>query len=189
MIESNKKIKHSDFANQIEECTEKSIYYPNNDSLVLNTDDVEIAFPVIIQSGGEYSLKFSSESNDNNLQFDVIVIMMGVRYKYYCSCLVRTLLINPQKEHQDNYRILYEAFELILNEIVPNKSINSIYHSVIKFFELKASHLIKYLPKNFGFSTGIEFRDSLQLLDSYNQTIIQPSYTNYLIIVLFRNGF
>lgn len=114
-------------------------------------------------------------SNDKNLKFDVIVIMMGVRYKYYCSCLVRTLLINPLSEHQENYKLLHEAFEIIQRELVPNKPFMNVYKSVMKFFEEKAKHLIKYLPKNVGFSTGIEFRDSAQLLDNDNQTIIQSS--------------
>jgi len=57
-----------------------------------------MCYPAIIQSGGNYSLKFSAVSDKNTtLHFGVIICSLGARYKSYCSNIVRTLLVNPTK--------------------------------------------------------------------------------------------
>lgn len=64
----------------------------------VDTNQVDMCYPAIIQSGGNYSLKFSASSDKNTtLHFGVIVCSLGARYKSYCSNIVRTLLVNPTK--------------------------------------------------------------------------------------------
>ena len=64
----------------------------------MDINQVDTCYPTIIQSGGNYSLKFSTISDNNPLHFGVIICSLGARYKGYCSNLVRTLLVNPTKE-------------------------------------------------------------------------------------------
>ena len=61
-----------------------------------------MCYPAIIQSGGNYSLKFSAVSDNNVLHFGVIICSLGARYKGYCSNIVRTLLVNPTKAIEVN---------------------------------------------------------------------------------------
>ena len=89
-----------------------------------------MCYPAIIQSGGNYSLKFSAVryvelvffiflspysfalihiffklfSDDKPLHFGAIVCLLGARYKSYCSNIGRTLLVNPTDKMQVDYR-------------------------------------------------------------------------------------
>lgn len=42
---------------------------------------------------------------------------MGIRYKSYCSNLVRTLMVDPSQEMQDNYNFLLQVEEELLKEL------------------------------------------------------------------------
>jgi nucleosome binding factor SPN SPT16 subunit len=68
-----------------------------------------MCYPAIIQSGGNYNLKFSVVSDKNVLHFGAIVCSLGARYKSYCSNIVRTLLVNPSDAIQVSplYRIKF----------------------------------------------------------------------------------
>ena len=46
-----------------------------------------------------------------------IVCAFGVRYKSYCSHLVRTILVNPCDEVKKAYMFLIECEELLLKEL------------------------------------------------------------------------
>jgi len=61
----------------------------------VDTSQLDMCYPAIIQSGGNYNLKFSVVSDKNVLHFGAIVCSLGARYKSYCSNIVRTLLVNP----------------------------------------------------------------------------------------------
>lgn len=79
---------------------------------------VELCYDPIIQSGGEYQLKFSTVrygwnyslqfshrvtnfsypcSNDEHVHFGTIMCSFGFRYKSYCSNIVRTLFVEPSE--------------------------------------------------------------------------------------------
>lgn len=42
---------------------------------------------------------------------------MGIRYKSYCSNLVRTLMVDPPQEMQDNYNFLLQVEEELLKQL------------------------------------------------------------------------
>jgi nucleosome binding factor SPN SPT16 subunit len=58
---------------------------------------MEIAFSPRIESGGEYELKLTTESNNKNISADVIVLSSEVKYREYCCTASRTLLIDSLK--------------------------------------------------------------------------------------------
>ncbi|XP_068011457.1 FACT complex subunit SPT16 [Melanerpes formicivorus] len=76
-----------------------------------------MCYPPIIQSGSNYSLKFSVVSEKNHMHFGAITCAMGIRYKSYCSNLVRTLLVDPPQEVQDHYSFLLQLQEEMLKEM------------------------------------------------------------------------
>lgn len=51
------------------------------------------------------------------MHFGAITCAMGIRYKSYCSNLVRTLMVDPPQEMQDNYNFLLEVEEELLKEL------------------------------------------------------------------------
>lgn len=51
------------------------------------------------------------------MHFGAITCAMGIRYKSYCSNLVRTLMVDPPQEMQDNYSFLLLVEEELLKEL------------------------------------------------------------------------
>lgn len=80
-------------------------------------DLVEICYPAIIQSGGNYNLKFSAQSDKNNLHYGTIICALGFRYKAYCSNIVRTMLVDPTEKIQENYKYLLTLEEELINSL------------------------------------------------------------------------
>jgi nucleosome binding factor SPN SPT16 subunit len=56
-----------------------------------------------------------------------IVCAFGIRYKSYCSNLVRTLLVNPSEEMKNTYQFLLECEETILRELKQGRSKSSFF--------------------------------------------------------------
>jgi nucleosome binding factor SPN SPT16 subunit len=58
-----------------------------------------------------------SDKNPLHYGGSSIVCAFGIRYKSYCSNLVRTLLVNPAEEMKKTYNFLLECEEVILREL------------------------------------------------------------------------
>lgn len=56
-------------------------------------------------------------SDKNHMHFGAITCAMGIRYKSYCSNLVRTLMVDPPQEMQDNYNFLLQVEEELLKQL------------------------------------------------------------------------
>ena len=48
--------------------------------------------------------------------------MIGVRYKSYCSNLVRTMLVDPTEEVQESYNLLLSVQEEIIKKLQHGES-------------------------------------------------------------------
>lgn len=126
----------------------------------------------IIQSGGDYDIKPSAQSTNKTLVGDgVILASLGLRYKSYCSNIGRTFLIDPSKEMETNYEFLLKLQEHISKELLkPGKQGKDVYEGVLSYIKAeKREDLLPYFPKNCGWLTGIEFRDSTFVLNSKNE--------------------
>lgn len=60
-------------------------------------NNVEWAQLPIVQSGGDYDLRYTAESNNKALKPGVIISSLAIRYKSYCGVMGRTFLISPSK--------------------------------------------------------------------------------------------
>jgi nucleosome binding factor SPN SPT16 subunit len=109
---NSKKVKHIKLSEGVEQTIKDSKYVPTNEK-----DLVEICYPAIIQSGGNYNLKFSATSDKNNLHFGTIVCALGFRYKNYCSNIVRTLMVQPTEKMQENYKYLLTLEEELISSL------------------------------------------------------------------------
>lgn len=164
IIDSDKKVKHSKLAEGVEQAlTDKK--YVNG----VDTNQLDMCYPAIIQSGGNYSLKFSATSDKNYLHFGAIVCSLGVRYKSYCSNIIRTLLVNPSEKLQTQYNFLVDMEEEMLKVMVPGKKLSSVFEFGMDYAKKHQPNLVDKLTKTFGFAMGLEFRD--------NSLIIGPKCT------------
>lgn len=126
----------------------------------VDTSQLDMCYPPIIQSGGNYSLKFSVVSDRNFMHFGAIVCSLGARYKQYCSNVSRTLLVNPSDKVQENYNFVLNLEEEILKKLVHGTKLSAVYEAGIEYTKKEKPDLMDRLVKTFGFAIGIEFRES-----------------------------
>ncbi|XP_041977304.1 FACT complex subunit spt16 isoform X2 [Aricia agestis] len=155
IIDSDKKVKHSKLAEGVEAAISDKKYVTGVD-----TSQVDMCYPPIIQSGGNYSLKFSAVSDKNHLHFGAIICSLGARYKSYCSNIVRTLLVNPTDEVQSNYNFLLNLEEEVMKRLVSGAKLSAVYEAGLELAKKEKPDLVENLTKTFGFAMGIEFRES-----------------------------
>ena len=74
IIDGDKKVKHTKISEGIDNAISDKKYATNVD-----VSQVDLCYPAIIQSGGNYKLKFSHQSDKENVHFGAIVCSYGAR--------------------------------------------------------------------------------------------------------------
>uniref|UniRef100_G1PAD7 FACT complex subunit n=1 Tax=Myotis lucifugus TaxID=59463 RepID=G1PAD7_MYOLU len=164
IVDADEKVRHSKLAESVEKAIEEKKYLAGADP-----STVEMCYPPIIQSGGNYNLKFSVVSDKNHMHFGSITCAMGIRFKSYCSNLVRTLMVDPSQEVQENYNFLLQLQEELLKELRHGVKICDVYNAVIDMVKKQKPELLNKITKNLGFGMGIEFREGSLVINSKNQ--------------------
>jgi nucleosome binding factor SPN SPT16 subunit len=109
---------------------------------------------------------------------DIIVVSLGARYKLYCSNIARTFLVDPPKRVAETYETLLEMQEACLEQMRPGNPIKSVYKAAVAYLQKNGhDHLIPKLPKNLGFSQGLDFRDSTLTLSPKNNVTFKKGMT------------
>lgn len=152
-------MKHQKLAEGVEHAMKDKKYVSGVD-----ISQLEMCYPAIIQSGGNYALKFSATSDKNYLHFGAIVCSLGARYKSYCSNIARTLLVNPTDAVQENYNFVLNLEEELLKKLVPGTKLSDVYDTGVAFAKKEKPNLVDNLVKTFGFALGIEFRESSMII-------------------------
>ncbi|CEG70970.1 hypothetical protein RMATCC62417_06776 [Rhizopus microsporus] len=170
LIDEEKPITHEKLSNNTEEVLED----PNMLSRIKlppevdNDKDLDWCYTPIIQSGGKFDLRSSAASNNEKLYPGVIICSLGLRYKFYCSNIGRTFLIDPTKVQEKNYEFLLEVQNKVLDSIRDGVKIKDIYQRAISLVRAKRPDLEKNFTKNVGFGMGIEFREANYVLNAKN---------------------
>lgn len=141
----SQKVRHSKLSEGVEQAVTDKRYVTGVD-----VNQVDMCYPAIIQSGGNYNLKFSVVSDKNNLHFGAIVCSLGARYKSYCSNIVRTLLVNPSQEAQDNYNFLVNLEEEILKALTDGAKLCDVYDAAVAYTKKEKAELLDKMTKNLG---------------------------------------
>ncbi|KAG8036126.1 hypothetical protein G9C98_004706 [Cotesia typhae] len=168
IIDSDKKVKHSKLAEGVDAAVTNKKYITGVD-----TSQVDMCYPAIIQSGGNYTLKFSVVSDKNTLHFGTIICSLGARYKSYCSNIVRTLLVNPTSAIEENYNFLLALQEEIMKKMTPSTKISAVYEAGIAYVKQEKPGMLDHLTKNFGFAMGIEFRESSLMIGPKTHALLK----------------
>lgn len=166
----SQKVKHAKLAEGVEAALTDKKYVTGVD-----TSQLDMCYPAIIQSGGIYSLKFSVMSDKNYLHFGSIVCSLGARYKSYCSNISRTFLVNPTDRVQDHYNFVLNLEEELLKKLVPGSKLNEVYDTCVAYAKKEKPELIDHLTKTFGFALGIEFRESSLIIGPKCNAVIKKN--------------
>lgn len=159
IIDADKKVKHAKLSEGVEQALTDKKYVTGVD-----TNQLDMCYPAIIQSGGNYSLKFSAFSDKNYLHFGSIICALGARYKSYCSNIVRTLLVNPTETIQKHYTFLLNLEEELLKVMVPGKKLSDVFDVGMSYAKKEEPKLVDKLTKTFGFAIGLEFRENSMVI-------------------------
>ncbi|EYC04713.1 hypothetical protein Y032_0086g1947 [Ancylostoma ceylanicum] len=155
-IDQEKKVKHSRLANEID----AEIGSLKVQGQLAKNKTIETCYNPIIMSGGSYSLKWSTESSDKLLHYGVIVTSLGARLENYCTNLTRTLMVEPSKSLEEAYEGLLATQAAVIEALKPDAKLCDVYAAGVKAFREKCPDFAdKLYKKDFGFVTGIEFRE------------------------------
>lgn len=179
IIDADKKVKHAKLSEGVEQALSDKKYVSGVD-----TNHLDTCYPAIIQSGGNYSLKYSVISDKNIIHFGAIVCSLGARYKSYCSNISRTLLVNPTDAIQENYNFLLNLEEELLKLMVPGKKLCDIYEAGLAYAKKEKPTLVDSLTKMFGFAMGIEFRESSIIIGPKCNAIVKKGMVFNLYVGL-----
>jgi len=180
IIDSDKKVKHTKLVEGLEVAISDKKYLPAN----VDPSQLEFCYPPIIQSGGNYSLKFSATSDKNILHFGVIICSLGLRYKSYCSNLIRTILVNPTEDIRSNYEFLINLQDFLISKLKSGTKLCDVYNSGLEFAKKEKPNLVDFLTKNFGFVMGIEFREGSLMIAPKTTAIVKKGQVYNLSVGL-----
>lgn len=172
VIDEEKKVSHSSLMDD----TEKVILEPAKIKVKLKADNVDICYPPIFQSGGEFDLKPSAASNDSNLYYDstsVIICAIGARYNSYCSNVARTFLIDANPVQKKAYAVLVKAQAAAITALKPGSKAGDAYQAAVAVVEKEAAELAPSLTKSAGTGIGLEFRESGHNLNGKNEKTLK----------------
>lgn len=170
VIDQDESITHEQLAQEVEAIIEE----PSKIKLKVPKEDVESCYFPIVQSGGKYDIRVSAQSTKEKLKHDVIMVSLGARYKNYCSNVSRTFLVDAPKFVSDTYEALLGMQTSCMEAMKPGKPMKHVYAAALDYLELtRNTHLQKHMPKNLGFSIGLDFRDSHLILSAKNPATIR----------------
>uniref|UniRef100_A0A6V2I6E2 FACT complex subunit n=1 Tax=Ditylum brightwellii TaxID=49249 RepID=A0A6V2I6E2_9STRA len=171
VIDSELNVTHTQLSGEIDGIIED----PSKINLKVPKEHVQSCYFPIVQSGGEYDIKISAQSTEKSLKYDIVTVSLGSRYQNYCSNVARTFLVDPPKEVSETYEVLLSMQEECLRAMVPGRPLKSVYATAVNFLKSsEKSFLVRHLPKNLGFSIGLDFRDPNLVLSAKNSIHFRP---------------
>lgn len=180
-MESESRIMHSELSHQIQDV----IIDPKKHGIKLHSENCDIAFDPLFQSGGEYEIKLGMPSDDSKLKEGCIVMMLGTRYDSYCAVVGRSFFVDAPQKVKDEYSALLAAEEAGINALVPGTPLKAIREAVVRSLnERNMDHLADKLSKSVGFVMGTELRDSLYGLNNKNKRIIKPKMVFHISLLV-----
>lgn len=179
VLDAEKKISHNKLSAQINGKIDDTALFKKVSKLPSDFDNQQLdwAYGPVVQSGGEYSVGFNAQPNDQNLHSGCIITGLGFRYKTYCAALARTFLIDPSKSQTANYKILLAAHAAALEAIRDGATIKDVYNKALGVIKSKKPELEKHFGKNVGAAIGIELRDNNLVLNGKNTHNLKDGMT------------
>ena len=158
-----RQIKHSAIADKAMDAAADPSKEPV--SVKLKPENVEICYPFVVQSGGDYDLRWTAGSNDRTLVYEptgVVICQLGCRYKWYCSNVGRTYLIDPPRVVSDAYVALLAAHAAACAALCEGARCSDVYAAAAAALAGApgGAELVPHLTKTLGTAIGLEFRET-----------------------------
>lgn len=186
LLDEERKMTHKALAGKIDAKIDDAKFFNKLAKLPPEFDPQQIdwAYGPVVQSGGNYDLKLTATSDDNNLRAGIIIAGFGIRYKTYSSIISRTYLVDPSKSQETNYAFLLSIHEAVMKDIRDGVIAKDLYNRAIGIVRSKRPELEKHFVKNIGAGIGIELRDANMVLNGKNSRPLKSGMTFYISIGL-----
>ncbi len=79
-----------------------------------------------------------------------MIASFGARYRFYCSNVGRTLVVQPHESVEQTYEVLLEAEEALIQALRPGNALSQAYEAAVNVVQEKRPHLVGGMPKTFG---------------------------------------
>ncbi|KAI5286998.1 FACT complex subunit spt16 [Ascosphaera aggregata] len=135
------------------------------------------AYGPVIQSGGNYDLKLTAQSDSNNISAGVILATFGLRYRTYCAMVARSFFVDPTTAQENAYSFLIELYASVMKSIRPGAVIKDIYNGALDMIKSNKPALEKHFVSNIGAGIGIELRDQNMILNAKNTKVLKTGMT------------
>nr|pir 138K protein - Tetrahymena thermophila [Tetrahymena thermophila]AAS65456.1 p138 [Tetrahymena thermophila] len=187
IIEDEGKKTHSQIATMIEGLIENEKELKKiSEEIGGESDNLDLAYVPIVQSGGKYDLKPNAQSNEDILSYDTIIVSVGTKYMEYHANIVRTLFIDPTNDQKKIYQRVYELQNQIAVQLKPGIKLKTVYENAVNFINEKVPQLKDKIPANFGFGIGLEFRESNLYINAKNEKEVEEGMV-FNVVVGFDN--
>jgi nucleosome binding factor SPN SPT16 subunit len=178
LLDNEKKIGHDKLAEKVDGILDNDDFFKkakiSND---FKPSGLDWAVHPVIQSGGNYDLKFAAASDDRNLHAGVIIAALGLRYNTYASFVARTYLVDPSKSQESNYKFLLTLHESILKNIRDGAVAKDVYNKALALVKSKKPDLEKNFVKSVGHGIGIETKDGTLSLTAKSTRTLKDGMT------------
>ena len=184
-IDSDKEVSNLSITTTIKEYTTKEPFlnrFKEYSKMELNTSLLEIGESCpIIQSGNTFDWNFGKPSNSNVLKASIIAIKTYAKYKEYVSKVIRTYMIDTDKNQMTKYTILLEAFDFLIKSLKPGTKLSEIYNKTVSFVKERSETEIKLHPV-LGYGIGQEFNNKSLIIEESCRQKVQEGNVFYLNI-------
>lgn len=186
VLDNAKKVTHTSLATRINAKIDDQKFFKKLSKAYPDFDNQNLdwAFGPFVQSGGQYDLKLTAQSNNDNLHSGCIVAGLGFRYRTYGSVVGRTYLIDPSKSQTANYKILLAAHEAAIRAAKEGATCKDVYNAALGVIKARKPDLEKSFPKNIGAAVGIELKDANLTLSGKNGRALKDGMTFSIITSL-----
>ncbi|KAI3390101.1 hypothetical protein SNEBB_003093 [Seison nebaliae] len=137
----------------------KELEAPHNIPSNADAQHIDLSYLPVVQCGEDNSITFDHLiGHERQLQYNVISFSLGARYHFYCSVLIRTILIDPNEYVEKIYEIALGIHEHLVNSLRDGMELKELYKECEE--KCMEEELSEYVPNNFGYVTGIEVKES-----------------------------
>ena len=84
------------------------------------------------------------------MHFGTIICSLGVRYRSYCSNVVRTLIVNPKTQQSAYYEFLHNLLDWAIEQMKPGVAFSAFYNSIVNKVKSEHPELVDKLVRTFG---------------------------------------
>ncbi|KAL9004589.1 MAG: hypothetical protein Q9188_002598 [Gyalolechia gomerana] len=184
VLDEEKKVTHKELTDKIDRKLDDPKFFQNLKSKLAADFDIQQLdwiYGPVVQSGGNYDLKLTAQSDENNLHAGTIIAGLGLRYKSYSSMLARTYLVDPNDTQESNYKLLLSVHDAVIKEAREGVAIKDLYNKAIAVIKSsKKPELEKHFVKTAGGGIGLETRDPILAINAKNTRVLKDGMTLYI---------